>query len=859
MRGISPSIDSDGSNPVADDRGSATEPARQHDSNPDDGGSATVSLPCVHCGEPTPCVVGANAEEVFCCNGCRGAYELIQGLGLEDFYALRDQSLGVNAGSSGAARWFGGQDDLFENFDSEAFLGVSKPQPVAGGLLVSDLSVGGLHCAACAWLIENASLQTDGWQAARVRMNDHTIRISFDPTVTSLSRIAAIMNRLGYPVFPMSADRNDSFKQENRRLLIRIAIAGFCAANAMWIAIALYAGEATYVANDHRLLLECFGVGLGVISVLGPGRVFLRGALSSIKTRTPHMDLPVALGLAVGTVSGVAAIIAGSGAVYFDSLAVLVFLLLVGRWIQFRQQHHAAGSVDLLLRMTPRHAELIDGAGRASRVLVDQLAAGQIVRVKAGESIPVDGLIREGETTVDLALLTGESEPKWMSPGDEVSAGTVNLSSSIDIEVVRVGGESRIGKVMSSVEDAISEKVPIVILADRIGGVFVMIVTVLAIATFIGWFSTGITQAAANATALLIVACPCALALATPLAVAVAIGRSAKRGILIRDGSALERLSKPGQIWFDKTGTLTQGRVEAMWVTGDRSVLAIAADVEKSCVHPLAQAIIELAKRYGWTESEQTVSTKLVDGGVIGEFPEMRVAIGNQSLMRRIDTSIDDHFVVAAKDCTVNGFSPVYIAVGDKVVALLKASDPVRVDASKTIQRLHRLGWHVGILSGDHPDIVTSVARELSVDESLASGGMLPEDKLSVVNQSDSASDRAGPIIMVGDGANDAAALTAADVGIAVRGGAEVSLQAAPIFISTGRLDSILELLLASRRTSILIKTAFAVSLSYNLIAVALAMLGKISPLLAAVFMPLSSVSVLSLTLLWPVFKSEKS
>lgn len=802
----------------------------------------TRSQPCSHCGEP----VSVTVAPAFCCNGCRVAYELIHGWGLDNYYDLRDQSAEGSIASKPQ------EDSRYEVFNSDAFLGVSAPTAGADGLMTAELAIDGLHCAACVWLIENAAARTIGWTMARVKMVDHTIRILFDPKQVKLSQIAKLLARLGYQLTPLTGRSEDHTERENRRMLVRIAIAGFCATNAMWIAIALYAGDASGVSASHRDFLRIFGTGLGIIAVLFPGRTFFTGAIASLRTRTPHMDLPVALGLSVGTVVGTVNTIIGHGDVYFDSLAVLVFLLLIGRWIQFRQQHRAAKSVDLLLRITPRHAHLKAGSGQYDLVPVDSLQPGDIVRVAAGESIPADGSLCSGQSFVDRSLLTGESEPIAVMVGDEVCAGTVNLQQSVQVCVGAVGEQSRIGQVMKSVEEAMIEKTRVVQLADRVGGVFVVIVTLLAMVTFVAWFHRGPSVAASNATSLLIVACPCALALATPLAISVSLGRAAKNRILIRDGGAFQQLAKPGRIWFDKTGTLTKGQMTAEFLTGSVDAIRHAAAIENEVSHPIADAIVRLAGIP--VASKSTESTKVEFGGVSGRSEGHQVAVGNLAFMQRNNVAVDAQLIDAVNRSIASGGSPILIAIDAAVVTVLRVSDPLRPEATSTVARLQELGWKVGILSGDQGVIVGSIAKIIGIDPEHAIGDLSPEQKLQIVREYSS-----DTVVMVGDGANDAAALAAADVGIAVRGGAEVSLQAAPVFVSSGSLTSIIDLILGSRRTMWLIGTAFAVSLSYNIIAVGLAMTGQITPLVAALLMPISSVSVLSLTLAWPTFQERPS
>ncbi|QDT03838.1 putative copper-importing P-type ATPase A [Rubripirellula lacrimiformis] len=825
-----------------------------------------VQIDCVHCGLATPCQAGTDPQTVFCCNGCRGAYELIHGWGLSDFYALRDQS------SSSEPHPAAGAKSRYDAFENQEFLGLSTPVQNTDGTCSTELAVHGLHCAACAWLIENAATRTDGWHVARVRMSDHTLRVQFDPATVRLGEIACLMDRLGYQVAPISKDRTDHFRIENQRLLIQIAIAGFCAANAMWIAIALYAGEASGVASDHRLFLRIVGTVLGVVAVLIPGQTFFRGAFAALRTGTPHMDLPVALGLSVGTVAGLVSAFVGTGDVYFDSLAVLVFLLLIGRWIQFHQQHRAAKAVDLLLRITPAHAQRLSAAGEPEWVLVDTLQPSDVIRVSPGESVAADGRIVAGESMFDRSLLTGESRPIPASTGDEVAAGTLNLVRPIDVEVIATGRDSRIGKVMQSVESAASAKTPVVQLADRIGGVFVVVVTLLAIVTLILWSSSDWALAASHATSLLIVACPCALALATPLAIAVSLGRAAKRKILIRDGSSLQQLARPGMVWFDKTGTLTEGRPRAELWMGTADAVRLAARLEQDCCHPTAEAIVRFAAtlsddpgsgtgidRGAGGESQSIVDVSdpvdlCIDRrGVSGIVDGQSVVVGNLNFMNDHSVLVERQVAEAAESCLQSGASPTVVAVDGHALAVLGVSDPLKSDAAETVADLQGQGFRVGILSGDHPAIVQMVARQVGIDPALAIGGQSPEEKLArvVSGQSESQS-----VVMIGDGANDAAALAAADVGIAVRGGAEVSLQAAPIFIASGQLKSLGMLMRGGRRTSRLIQTGFAVSLSYNVVAVGLAVAGRISPLLAAILMPISSVSVLTLVLVWPIFGS---
>ncbi len=799
-----------------------------------------VTLPCIHCREPVTCPSQTNPSDVFCCTGCRSAHQMIGSWGLQDFYALRDQSR-----LQGAAQ-AAGQSSRFEHFDSAEFLGTSAPRKNADGSYSAELAVQGLHCGACAWLIENAAAREPGLLSARVKMSKHTIQLIFDPKKTQLSRIAQFLDGLGYRLAPLEGCSDGHIDRESRRQLIQIAVAGFLAANAMWIAIALYAGEASGVTPDIRYFLVLVGTLLGVAAVCIPGRTFFTGAFASLRTRTPHMDLPVALGLGVGSIVGTINAIRGQGDVYFDCLATLVFLLLIGRWIQFRQQQRAARAVDLMIRITPRYAELERSDGSTASVLVDSLVPGDVVRVMAGDCVPADGEVLRGESKLDRSLLTGESNPVTVKVGDELSAGTINLVSPLSVSVSATGRDTRIGKVMDSVEAAATEKTPIVMLADRIGGYFVIVVTLLAVVAFVMWLPSGVSTATSHSTALLIVACPCALALATPLAIAVGLGRAAKRNILIRDGESLQQLSKPGRIWLDKTGTLTEGRQRVTSLTGDIEALRFAAAVEAECKHPIAAAIQLEARNRNLMPVENCDVVRAVRGGLTGAAGGRQVAVGNLELMRDLDAEFNSESQLAMHHCVEQGESPVLIAIDGHVAAVLGVSDPIRSGAQDAIAQMKGRGWKVGILSGDLDAIVHRVGEQLGVESTECFGGLSPEEKLNKIRDSRSAGDT---VTMVGDGANDAAALAAADVGIAVRGGAEVSLQAAPVYIASGKLQSLVQLMRGASRTTQLIWLTFAVSLLYNVVAVGLAICGWISPLLAAILMPISSASVLAITL----------
>ena len=808
--------------------------------------STPTAVACAHCGLPSPPPSDVS-QPAFCCEGCRGAYLLIHGWGLEDYYALRDRVGGEAAVQPVES------PGRFDELDDPSAMGLSAPRACGEGLLVSRLGVSGLHCGACAWLIERSASHHRGFQAARVRFHDHTVEIFYRPDETRLSRIAKDLARLGYRVAPMTDDdRQRRQSSENRRLLIDIALAGFCMTNAMWLAVALYAGESSGIAAEHESALRIAGVTLGVVSVAVPGRTFLRGALASLRTRTPHMDLPVALGISVGALAGVVVVLVGRGEVYFDSVTMLVFFLLIGRWLQFRQQRRASDSVSLLMRLTPRLATQVGRDGMSRRVPADRLAAGDTIRVAAGETFAADGVVSAGRSAVDRSLVTGESHPVEVSEGDPVEAGASNLEATLDVCVTASGGESRVGRITRMIEDAAGRRAPLVQLADAIGGRFVVTVLILAAVTVAIWWRSDPIGGVENAVALLIVACPCALALATPLSLAVAIGRMAQRRMLVRGGDVVERLSRPGFIWFDKTGTLTEGRLRLRSWSGDPETLAAAAAVEASLSHPVAVAIRNAAEQRGYSVPAADQVRQRSGMGAQGQVGSRRVLVGNEELMRSEGIGITAARQAEIAQISAGGLAPLLVAIDGQIRGVGGIGDHPRPSAADAVARLVRRGWGVGILSGDHPEVVRRVAESLGIPSDRAFGAMEPEAKLAKVEASLGSG---GPIVMVGDGVNDAAALAAADVGVAVRGGAAASLDAAPVYLQTDGPSALVDLVDASRQTVRTIRRNFFLSLGYNSVAVTLAMSGLIHPLMAAILMPLSSLTVISSVLVSKTFR----
>lgn len=822
---------------------------------------------CTHCRDPVPrgCVE-PGAELQFCCAGCRTAHEVIHGCGLDRYYALRDTvdvpgATDADGTRPPPRRLAGGRDHA--EFDDPAFARLYVRQR-PDGMCVTELFLEGVHCAACLWLVERLPRVVPGLIESRLDFRRALVHITWDPSRTTLARAASALDRLGYAPHPARATGpRTARRRDERRQLVRLGVAGACAGNVMLLALAMYSGLLDRMEPAHLALFRWTSLALSVVAVAWPGAVFWRGAIAALRTRTMHLDVPIALGLVVGALWGAVNTIRGSGDVYFDSISVLVFALLLGRYVQQRQQRFSADAVELLFALTPSVANLVEAIDDPTprAVPIEAVAKGDLVLVRAGESIPADGTVVSGASTVDRSLLTGESAPASVAVGAAVPAGAMNVSAPIVLRVAATGEETRVGRLMRLVEDAAQHRAPLVRAADRLAGWFAIIALLLAGVTAAAWWHAGPALAIERAVALLIVTCPCGLGLATPLAITVAIGRAARQGILIKGGEALERLATAtsrsaksdlsrGVVLLDKTGTITEGRLCVAAIAGDHDALALAAAAERHATHPAADAIRRAAGERTHAGERSPDDCVVLDehhvagAGVSAIVDGLRVVVGSPIFVSRV-AAPPARLAGSLRRFAALGLTPVVIAVDGTVRAVVALGDTIRPDAAMAIDRIRQLGWSAAILSGDDPRVVDCVGDALGIAPEDRRGAQTPEDKLDVVR----ASVALRPTIMVGDGVNDAAALSAATVGVAVHGGAEASLAAADVHLGVPGLGSIADLLDGARRTIRVVRINLAVSLGYNVVAAGLCMIGWISPLLAAILMPASSLTVVALSM----------
>lgn len=818
------------------------------------------SVSCTHCQLPVPAgLIRAGEPQQFCCHGCETAYRLIHSCGLDAYYAIQERQAAV------PQAWDEQSQDhsQYQEYDSEKFQTLFGKLGSQVGGQVGEITfvVEGIHCAACIWLLEKLPHLVPGVIESTVNWGRRTVRVRWHRDTVKLSAVARTLAQLGYPPHPVGREKNDDLrKQENRKHLIRLAVAGAAAGNNMLIAIALYLGMFSHISESTVVLFRWTSCLLGTLSVVWPGSIFFRGGWYALRTWTPHMDLPIALGLGAGLISGIVNTILNHGEIYFDSLSILVFVLLLGRWIQYRQQQTASDSIEMLYRLTPKTTRrLRDGV--PVTIPSDLLEVGDVVEVRAGDTFPGDGVVLQGKSGVDQAILTGESAQVVVGPGDAVAAGTLNCEAKLQVAIQAVGLETRIGKVLELVQESAARRPKIVELADRRGGYFVVVILILAIVTLGAWLWIEPAMAVERMIALLVIACPCALALATPLAVSVGLARGASHHLLIKSGDVFQRLTDspqpqlPKRLWLDKTGTLTWGRMSVHHWEGDREIWPAIAAIQQNSTHPIARAMVQFigskCESHTWPDVPEVIQSQ--HGGIGGVIDGRSVWIGNQAFMERQGITISHSWGSAIEQGLAEGCSPIFVAHSQQIVAVALVGDGLRPDVARHVDWLRRQGWQVGILSGDHQAVVRQVAAAIHVPSEQALGDQLPEDKVRAIERSLRES---AVVVMVGDGVNDSAALAAASVGIAAHHSAEVSLQAAPVYLGRPGLAGVIDLLQVSHGTMRNIRRNFAFSLTYNLTAVCLAGLGFINPLGAAILMPISSLTVVGLSF-WPIRHDE--
>ncbi len=800
--------------------------------------AAPHNLDCFHCGlkiaddaEFRSQLDGESRD--FCCFACQSVCEAIYQANLQGYYQRTPQGT-LLAPPPTPPR----DIEMYDLDEVQEDFVHSK-----GELSDTHLLVEGIHCAACVWLIERSMMRLPGVLTANVNLAGKRLHLRWDNSRLKLSTVIHELSKIGYSGIPYDPEAAEgAMKRSNRAMLFRLFFAGFTMMNLNLIAIALYSGadRGQFVSFFHWMACA-----LATPTLLYSGFPFYKGAWSGLRNARLTMDLPIAIGLSVTYAYSLYVTLGGAGEVYFDTVTNLTFVILIGRYLEGMYRHQAVAATNRLMDLQPRVATVLRD-GEEKIVSVRAVQIGECVVVKPGNKVPMDGLVREGQSSVDESMLSGESMAVRKQVGDRVAAGTINGSGALVVEVRAASQDSMLAKIIRLVEEAQSSKAPIQRISDTIVPWFVLATLVCASLTFYFW-AEHFEIALMAATSVLIITCPCALGMATPMSIAVASGLGAKHGILVKNGVVLETLSKVTHFVFDKTGTLTEGkmRVEQILVAAEQdeaALLTLAGGVERYSEHSVAHAIVREAD-----ERELIYRKAVVEGfhaipgaGVEALVEGRTVLIGTAEWLAKMSVALNDSLLHPLGDLEAQAKTCVHLAVAGQHLAVIVLADTLRVDAQGLIDSLRVAGIGMTLLSGDRKAVAEAIARQLGGMEVIAE--VLPQDKDSVIHQ---LQQQGKVVAMVGDGVNDAPALIRADVGIALGSGTDVSVESADIVLMQNELDKVRLATLLSRRTLRTIKQNIGLSFVYNGIMVPLAMLGHVTPLMAAITMPLSSLLVI--------------
>jgi Cu2+-exporting ATPase len=775
---------------------------------------------CVHCGLPIPPADLVTQEDAgqkfqFCCHGCRGAWLIIRGAGLENFYSRKELKL-----------------EPLKNIPSAQFDRTYLRKFVTESSAGAEISliIDGIRCASCIWLIEKYMQQIPGVLAARVNFATHRLLLHFDTQLAEVTQLCWKLSQLGYQPRPYSQDElRSSMERERRGLLLRFGTAVFLSMQLMGFSIALYAGYFKGIDPQTRLLLQILAAFVTTPVVLYSGFPFLRGAWFSLRNLSPNMDLLVALGSLTAYGYSLFAL-ANGREVYFDTAAMIVTLILAGRLFESSARHRASAGLDRLLQLCPPIANrLIEG----EKVQVDSrlLEPGDLIHIAPGDRFPVDGLIIAGSSEVDEAAVNGESLPIFRQPGEQVKAGTQNLNGTLTLKVVTKAADSFIARIGRMVEQAQTRKAPIQNLADRVSAIFIPTVLSIAVITFFYW---GADQSALlHAITVLVVACPCALGLATPTAVMVASGRAAEEGVLFRGGDTLEAAAQLDILAFDKTGTLTEGRPQVIAINAvadKETLLSWAASLEAGSKHPLAQGILAETR-------QRQIDYKQMDN--VQQIPGKGLSSQDRQLLGGSADFLQEQGIslpISQGECT----SDVHFARNGQYLGSISLKDVERNEAAEALSLLRQRGYTSLLLSGDRAGTAEKISQQLKIDRWQAP--LTPEMKTHEIERLTEMGHR---VLMTGDGINDAPALAAATLSCSIVGSSDIAMEQAQLLLTRPNLLLIPWSLACAQKTMSIIRQNLLWAFSYNLIAIPLAATGKLLPVYGAAAMALSSIGVL--------------
>jgi Cu2+-exporting ATPase len=811
------------------------------------------SVPCVHCGTPT---ISTGDTPAFCCSGCEHVYAFLHDAELDDFYSIRSDSDRENAIPAAL------QEGSFAYFDDPTFA-EDYLRKGEDGLQEISFFIEGIHCTACIWLLEQLPHVCP--MVLRARLNYSTSQLTIGLSVDAkLSEIARVISSLGYTPRVIQEDAYEQeYRKESIRLLYRLGIAAVSAGNCMLIAVSLYEGAYSGMEQGFALLFTLLSALIALPVVLYSAQPFYRAALNGLRQKRAHVDLPISIGVVGGYLLSCISVLRGSDAVYFDSISILVFLMLTARVIQRYTLKRVSDMRTQLRGFLPQSVWLLQD-GVEKEVYREALQPQDRIIVRSGERVPADGVLKSQSAIIDTSVLTGESRPVPAASGDLLYAGSINIGDPIELSVEKPPRESRIHSFFSSSKQQIGSAIArqgsraptkhIELLSQW----FVSIVLIVAIGCFSYWaVSVDLAHASEVTLAFLIVTCPCALGLAGPLLLAKAVANGIGHGIFVSDPNGFEHAVRGDTFFFDKTGTLTDSSKlqfslmeyqEGRWCALDvlpSHLGQIVLALEKDISHPIADTFRRVlsSPESGVVLQEREVHRT----GISARDPQgVTCSIGSREYFHETFPSFSEAVEQLSHDQGV-----VYFQAEGLLFAFL-FQERLQEGAEDFISWCRsRLKKKIVVLSGDDPAAVQRIGQKLDIDTQNLLGGLAPEEKAERIEGLSAHS------IMVGDGANDAPAFQVAELAIGLRGGAEQLLSVADVYIQSGTLRDLRRFFVASLRTVRTLRWSYTFSVFYNVIVGVAAVFGQISPLLAAILMPLSSFTVISIAVLSNPFKES--
>lgn len=731
---------------------------------------------------------------------------------------------------------------------------------------LKTLKIEGMTCAACAKAVERAVSKLDGIGDVNVNLATEKLTVSFEPAQVRLSTIKQAVEKAGYKAVEEETQVDTDKEKKDREIKIlweRFIISAIFTVPLLYIAMGHMIGLPLPRLFDPMVNPSVFALTqlFLTIPVVVMGYKFYTVGFKTLFKGSPNMDSLIAIGTSAAVLYGIFATIqilkGNTGYVmdlYFESAATIITLITLGKYLEAVSKGKTSEAIKRLMGLAPKTATVIKD-GKEIEINIDEVEVGDVILVKPGEKIPVDGEVIEGSTSVDESMLTGESIPVEKNVGDKIIGASINKNGTIKFKATKVGKDTTLAQIIKLVEEAQGSKAPIAKLADVISGYFVPIVIALAILSGLAWYLIGKESAVFSLTifiSVLVIACPCALGLATPTAIMVGTGKGAEHGVLIKSGTALETAHRIDTIVFDKTGTITEGKpkvtdIVASEIITENELLRLAASAEKGSEHPLGEAIVKEAEEKG-VDFIKLADFKAIPGhGIEVKIDEKNILLGNKKLMVDRQVSLED-FEKTSNRLAEEGKTPMYVAIDGKLAGIIAVADTVKENSKKAIETLHKLGIEVVMITGDNRRTAEAIAKQVGIDRTLAE--VLPQDKANEVKK---LQDEGKKVAMVGDGINDAPALAQADIGIAIGSGTDVAMESADIVLMRSDLMDVPIAIQLSKSTIKNIKENLFWAFGYNTLGIPVAMgilylFGGplLNPMIAAAAMSLSSVSVLT-------------